>query len=504
MAAVMTTKVDKIPVMNLRLFGARGDPLLALAYTALLLATPLHFINLDKPLWLDENWTGAIVAPNSLGAVFRQILFDVNAPFYFLLEHFWTTVFGLSNVALRLPSALFAAAAAFVVIASRIPIDKDTKILWAALLALWIPGLDYAQEARCYALLFFLATFNAVFFARLLVNNDTRSAVAWAAVSLLLILTHYHALLLVGMQGIIVLAWQRSKALALWPALIVFLPLLPWMAFRIGLISRFLDPQVTWYWLLQFRDLDKVVEFLANSGFVAGFALLMLLVVLWRRAHAKAATVQVDPLWLVFVASFVPALIIIGAGFIRPSFTFRYLIPFGPGLLLGLALVARDAKDTWKLAPFAMLVMFAAVTSTWLVKQIGALDNPYSFEHASQSLIETGTDRLIFFWDNPTAKAIDPQQLAAVGGFFFKRAGAPVEVTAIKLQNGEDPNDRLAKEAEQHDAAVLWLYDLGVGGTAARAHAPTLETFDPALLCQNFGNHRFGIITCRQKDRRRN
>ena len=470
-------------------------------YTAIIFGTVIHFVGLGQPLWLDETWTGAIAAQNSVGAVFHQILFDVNAPLYYVLAHFWAMAFGLSNVAMRLPSALLAASAAWIAVASYNSIDKETQLCWAALLALWVPGLEYAQDARCYGLLFFLATINALLFARLIKDPKRQTAYGWATVGLLLILTHYYALLLVGMQILLLLAWHRAKALSLWPALFIFAPLPFWMMLQIGVILRFLDPQVAWYWLLKFDDLRIIVNFLANSYFVVIFVLLLAVLGVARRNDVPLTAEQKGyPLWLVVLASVIPAAFVIVVGFVRPSFTFRYLMPFGPGILLGLALVARNAKPIWKLAPLAMLLVFLSPAAGWLVKQIGGHDNPYSFETASQFLIQQGTKHLVFLWDNPNSQVINPQQLAAIGGFFFKRAAVAVDVTPIKLQADENPNIQLLKEAKAKGSAILWLYDIRVHRTAARAYPVAIEARDPSWLCQNFGNHRFGIIACHQKN----
>ena len=344
-------------------------------------------------------------------------------------------------------------------------------------------------------------TLNALLFARLVVDPKRRIAFSWAAVGLLLILTHYHALLLVGSQGIVLLAWHRTKALSLWPAaILIFAPLPAWMALHFGVILRFLDPKAAWYWLLRVHDLPEIITFLFNSYFVAAFALLLLIVCLRaRNPDSEVTTRKFDPLWLVVLASLIPALLVVAIGFVRPSFSDRYLIAFGPGILLGLALLARAARRHWALAPHAMLLLFFIGTATWLVGQIASRGNPYSFERASQSLMRAGTDRLVFLWDNPNSKVVDPQQLSAVGGFFFKRAGTPVDVTPIKLQNGEDPNIRLAEEATPRGASILWLYDVYVHGTAARAHPLAIAARDPSWLCRNFGDRRFGVIACHRK-----
>jgi hypothetical protein len=172
-------------------------------------------------------------------------------------------------------------------------------------------------------------------------------------------------------------------------------------------------------------------------------------------------------------------------------------MPFGPGILLGLALVARQAKRQWAPAPLVMLLMSAAFTSILVADQSGSPGKLFSFESAAQSLLEARTDRLVFLWDNPNSQAMDPQLLAGLGGFFFQRAGAPVDVMPVKLKAGEDPNARLIQEAEARHAAILWIYDMTVNGTAARAHPENIEMREKSWACRNFGSIEIGIVACR-------
>ncbi|MGO9135924.1 MAG: hypothetical protein ACLP8A_18020 [Methylovirgula sp.] len=494
------TSLDQLKPINASLFLSRCDPPLILAFAALLIGTPLHFLNLGLPLWIDESGTGGTVSQDSVANVLRLCLFDVNAPLYFVFEHFWTMLFGLSNVAMRVPSAIFAAAGAWYVMASRDSVERDVRLLWAALLALWVPGLFVGEDARCYGLLLLFATIDTVLFIRLARDLDRRSAFAWASVSVLLILTHYHALLLVGAQGLGLLAWHRGRVLALWPALFVFVPVPIWLALHIHNILSYLAPQTAWYWLLQPRDLFSIVDFLTNSTRVAFVAVLMGLSLLLRR-QVKTGTVKLqwDPLWLAVLTALIPALFVIAMGFVRPSFAPRYLIPFGPGVLLGLVLIAQRLAPTWRFAPLAMLIVFAAPTVEWITKQADYEGNPYSFEKAADYLIGSGSHRLVFYWDNPNSAVLPTPLYVAFGGFFFKRAGVPVDVTPIRPQPGADPNSQLVDTAKAQKAAILWIFDRAVAGTQARAHPSVLAKRDGTAGCHDFGNSRYGIIACPER-----
>jgi hypothetical protein len=118
----------------------------------------------------------------------------------------------------------------------------------------------------------------------------------------------------------------------------------------------------------------------------------------------------------------------------------------------------------------------------------------YNYETASNALMATRPDRLVFLWDNPMRP--EPNQLAALGGFFFARAGLKTPVDPVVVARGEDPNQILLARAAQPGSAILWISDRGVRGTAANRYPPAVGKLDPAWACHNFGNWQYRIIAC--------
>src|SRR5216684_3318979 len=58
--------------------------------------------------WADELWTLLITDPTLTFAEFWQrVLADTHPPLYYLLMRGWSAVFGQSDLAARLPSAIF-------------------------------------------------------------------------------------------------------------------------------------------------------------------------------------------------------------------------------------------------------------------------------------------------------------------------------------------------------------------------------------------------------------
>ncbi|MER6397012.1 glycosyltransferase family 39 protein [Kitasatospora sp. NPDC001603] len=105
-------------------------------------------------LWRDEvaTWT---VATRSLGDLLGLLQhIDASNGAYYLLMHGWTSVFGDSAIALRLPSVLaMAGAAAFVALTAQRLFGGRVAAIGGGLLFSVVPLISrYAQEARSYAL----------------------------------------------------------------------------------------------------------------------------------------------------------------------------------------------------------------------------------------------------------------------------------------------------------------------------------------------------------------
>ena len=457
-----------------------------------------------QPMWLDETWTGAIAAQPHWADVWRQIYWDVNAPLYYLFAHVWAAVAGLSDAALRFPSAVFGAAAAVVVAAWPVAgLTRNARLTWAAILACWIPGVWFSGDARCYALLLLLSTLQTLAFGRLLQAPDLKRAAIWAGVATLAILTHYHALILAGLQGVIYLAWSRGRALRTWPAALLFLPAFAWLWIHAPRIAEFARPEVAWYPRLTWSVLPRgALQFLVGSSAITAEALAAVAVMgvivaaALRHRRGREPRPRDAALWLTVAASVAGAAVVIGLGFFRPSFVDRYLTPFIPGFLLGIAMIAQALARRWALTYVAVALCFLGPAIPWAWRQAHHGWRWYNFEVASDVLMKGDPQKLVFFWDHPATPVEAPAQLDAVGGFFFRRAGHPITVSPVALKPGEEPNARLVAEAKAPRSAILWMYDIGVRGTAARSHRPDIAALDPSLTCRQLGSGSVGILAC--------
>jgi len=485
------------------------DPLVLAAGGALALGTVLRIVaGADLPLWLDETFTGALAAEETFSQLIQQSLLEPNGPLYFVMMHFWSQLFGLSNGALRFPSLVFGIAAPLVTLIPIEGVSRKARFIWCIFIALWIPGIWYSQEARCYSLLLCLAMGATVAYARLLAMPNMRRAIIWTCLGSLAILTHYHALLLIGLQGIAYLVIHRTRAIRTWPAALAFLPPFAWIWLQLPRIEQFADPSSAWFELLTLADFFDIVDFTVGEvglatplALIAAFALI---VGLQRNPAPSGVEVSDNSsayAWVVVGTAALAAVVVFAVGMLRPSFTPRYLMSFVPGMMLGLALITVALGRRWALAPAACALIFVASAVTWAIKGNWHGIKYYSFEAASDALMRSGAERVVFLLDSPMTRVYDPSQLQSAGGFFFRRERASVLIEPIYLRPGEDPNTRLLDAASSPGSAILWIYDVNVRATAATAHPPRIEQIDREWHCRNFGRLWYGVIACDRRAR---
>ena len=157
----------------------------------------LRVYRLDQPLWTDELHT-AWVASGPLSEVAWRAEMGNQSPLYYYAEWLVGRVFGVSEVSMRLMSV--AAGVALVPMACWLVL-RWTGRAWAGLLAAALAAIDvdflfYAQEARPYACVQVLAALHVAVFWRLLNRPTAAWRAAWIVGSALLFYLHYTAALI--------------------------------------------------------------------------------------------------------------------------------------------------------------------------------------------------------------------------------------------------------------------------------------------------------------------
>jgi len=162
----------------------------------------------EESLWVDEAWS-TWLARGSVSTLVDLVRLDVHPPLYYLLLLGWTRLAGLSEVALRLPSALFGVATVGAVyLLGRRWAGPRVGVVAAALVAVSPFQVHFAQEARSYTLLALLATLATGAYLRLLEADRWRHRLAYLGATWLLLSTHYLGLLVAAAHGVAFLLLQ--------------------------------------------------------------------------------------------------------------------------------------------------------------------------------------------------------------------------------------------------------------------------------------------------------
>lgn len=121
-------------------------------YFVLLISFVLRLMSINQSLWLDEATTALVAQMNLTDFFGKFMLADFHPPLYYLVIHYWTYIFGTSEVVLRLPSVIFGTLTVYLVYL----VARETKQKWPIVPALFLAtsGLHvyYSQEARMYSL----------------------------------------------------------------------------------------------------------------------------------------------------------------------------------------------------------------------------------------------------------------------------------------------------------------------------------------------------------------
>ncbi len=215
------------------------------------------FLGLDNnSLWLDELFTAYFSDPaqSSLSAVLWRGTEDIHPPLYYLLVHLIMRLGGDFALNVRGLSAVLGVAAIGVVyMTARRNLSPGARAFACAFASTSWGWWWYVQEARSYALCFFLGTVIAAL--ALLVQRqlsqdkvDFKTLAALVSVCLLGAFVHYYMVLLAGgvfSALLIVVRGWRDRAIVIGAGLTVLVPVAAYVAWQLPRIS--IEPGDTWF-----------------------------------------------------------------------------------------------------------------------------------------------------------------------------------------------------------------------------------------------------------------
>jgi dolichyl-phosphate-mannose-protein mannosyltransferase len=360
------------PAMPMRAFAtaSRLPAVRPAAIAALLvLAAALRVYGLGREsAWADEITTLFIADPTKPFARFWElVLSDSHPPLYYLFMRWWFAAFGQSDLVARTPSLIFGILAVGAATLAFRP-DRFRARLALMLLITFSPGaIEYAQEARSYSPLLFLATLITGLCFRIVEGRSKsdrallRRLAALFAAGTIAAFTHYFGFL-IALAAAVTAATSLRRRPKLFLAAVtgvatLLVAFIPWVFYHAHYMSYGLR----------------------MSGWIAGFsatAMASWFIALWLGGRwaliglTVAAAAQLsqrgfrtlarrDP---AFQIAFALPLLTLGAALAiscyTPVITSRNLIVILPALYLGMAALFDHAAARWGM-PLAVVALMA-------------------------------------------------------------------------------------------------------------------------------------------------
>ena len=454
------------------------------------------------PLWLDETWSGMIATRSDWSSFWREVWLDCNPPLYYLFLTGWVTVFGDSNLMLRLPSVFFVVCAAALPLVWRPQgLNRTGAWTWGALILFWQPGLFIMLDARGYGLMILLATISCLVVARLFEQLSRSGAALWVLIGTLMFLTHYYAAALLIGQGVLLLQRHRVELMRMWPIGLIALPGLGWFAYHLPRLQDYGRADVIWYEPTGLVSTFEHFLFVFGAHYIVAFGVVVAVVIaiVHRPPGAMARMPGNRNLVLTVCAAAIGFAVAISVGSVQPSLADRYFVPVVPAAMLGLALLTQRCARQEVAALVLTFAFFLPEFDADYARNAAHNRAIYGYEEGSEFVSLYRPDRLLFVWDHPAAKILDDASLKGIGGYFLDRADANTPTQSLIVAQDDDANEVLRVAADSERPAVIWLYNTA-RRSAARGHPPTFED-DPAWTCRH--HHRetsnagqLGSIAC--------
>ncbi len=351
-----------------------------------LLAFLLRVYRLEvQSYWLDEAWTLYFI--NLPFDRLWQLLQteEPKPPFYYLTTYAWIRLVGQGEYALRFFSVIFGTLA--------IPLtyrlgqslgDRRLGLITALLLAIAPYQIWHSQDARMYSIFTAASIMSMWGFVNLCQWGGWRWWLVYVIGTEWAIMTHYHALVLIGIQGLfLLLTWRRHwRGYLTWGAALVaiFLLYAPWLLFGGNLVQSFLhwieQPDTLWETYRRGAIAYSVGELVPPAQAIP---LTLVFVSLYGLGLVYAAG-RAWPPWrgpemlaLLLVYTLAPNAAAWLYGELRtPVYMERYLIPVQVGYLLAVAMSILAVID-WLPGLFERLTERRSPLFRWAARLLAAL-----------------------------------------------------------------------------------------------------------------------------------
>ena len=168
----------------------------------------LRLPHLNRSLWYDELWSTSIKLKNlvSLGVT---ALLDPHPPFYVVFMYLWISIFGDSEISIRIPPLIFGTLSIVLVYYLALKfLEKNASLLAAFLMCISPVHIWYSREARPYSATLFLLLASILSYYKLL--DSRASSRVWYLIYFMslcfAVFSHYYIIVFIALISVIALS----------------------------------------------------------------------------------------------------------------------------------------------------------------------------------------------------------------------------------------------------------------------------------------------------------
>ena len=368
-------------------------------------------------LGASEAYSAWSAAKPGIGAIIRTpVLHDPGKQiFYYAALHYYSRIFGLSEISLRSMSVIFSLITLALIFALGCEMFDDNTALAASAMWAFNPlAVVFAHTARMYPMLIALALAHLLTLLRVRSRPNLALAVVCGILGAALPYTHMAGLLIMGAEGAILLrdlARGRRDPMG-WMAIVVagvlFVPYLP---YAIGQSHQMISGQ----WL-DYLGPAYHYSLAAKAAAAIGAALVTLWLILGRAVERDRS----EPIRMLVAWIGLPALAFtVGSVMLHPMFNPRYLAPGIAASSLLLAAVGGAWNVKWR------NLLAAGFVVACLIMLPYARSKPQPWRDLARQVREGGASDPVFF----EAGFVSNESTANVpnGGFPFGYYSVPFD-----------------------------------------------------------------------------
>ena len=340
-------------------------------------------------LGASEAYSAWAAAEPSIGAIVRMpVLHDPGKQvFYYAVLHYYSRIFGLSEISLRSMSVIFSLISLVLIFAiGREMFDERTALAASAMWAFSPYAVVFAHAARMYPMFIAIALAHLLTLTQVRTKPSIASAIICGILGAAMPYTHMAGLLILGAEaGILLRDLARGKRdtmawIAIVLAIVLFVPYLP-VAIRqsqdliYGHSLDYLGPPYNYPLAIK-----------VAAGLVAA------LVTLWLIFGRPLEREGDEPIRLLVVWIGLPALaFIVGSVILHPMFNERYL---SPGIAASSLLIAA-AAGAWSIKWRNLLA--AGFALVCLIMLPFARSKPQPWRELAEKVSAGGASDPVFF-----------------------------------------------------------------------------------------------------------